>query len=387
MNADPSPILLDEPPQFFRDIVVQFIFTDEQDQLRDTLRRFLDDRSSSAEIRQLMETELGYDKQTWQSLCHELGMGGIHVPETHGGVGLSYVELGIALEEMGKKLLCSPFLSSSVFSCNAIMLCGTYEQQTELLPALSQGIKTATVAFTEHNGRWDTQAVQTTFDKGVINGTKHFVIDGSSAEQIITIAQTKTGLGFFLVDRASDGLTCTISETLDQTRKQSTVDFKNCPAIQLGSGDQTQNYSNFLDLAAVAMANEMVGGAQQMLESAVEYAKFRMQFGRAVGSFQAIKHICSDLLLEVELAKSAAYAAAQAVATNDPELPVISSLAKAAASEAFLHAARDCIQIHGGIGFTWDNDTHLWFKRAKSSEVLLGGPSYHRELMLSRMEA
>ena len=386
MNAVLSPTLPDESPQFSRDILVQFTFTDEQDQLRDTLKRFLNDHSSSSEVRQLMETELGYNKQTWRSLCHDLGMGGIHVPETYGGVGLSYIELGIALEEMGKELLCSPFLSSSVFACNAIMLCGTSEQQTELLPPLTQGIASATVAFTEYDGRWDAQAVQTTFDKGVINGSKHFVIDGSSADQIITIARTKTGLGFFLVDRTSDGLTCSISETLDQTRKQSTVDFKNCPAIQLGSGDQTQNYSNFLDLAAVALSNEMVGGAQQMLESAVEYAKFRMQFGRAVGSFQAIKHICSDLLLEVEMAKSAAYAAAQAVATNDPELPVISSLAKAAASEAFLHAARDCIQIHGGIGFTWDNDSHLWFKRAKSSEVLLGDPSYHRELMLSRME-
>lgn len=366
---------------------MQFTFNEEQDQLRETLRRFLDDCSSTSDVRRLMETELGYDARGWEGLCGKLGMGGIHVPELHGGVGLTYIELSIALEEMGKKLYCSPFLSSSVFSCNAIMLAGTPEQHAELLPTLTLGIKSATVAFTEADGRWDIQAIETTFNDGVINGTKHYVINGGSADQIITIARTKAGLGFFLVDQTSEGLSSSSVETMDQTRKQSTLKFENCSALQLGTGDQTQEYRDFLDLAAVALANEMVGGAQQMLESAVDYAKFRMQFGRAVGSFQAIKHTCSDTLLEVELAKSAAYVAAEAAATEDPELPVLASLAKAAASEAFLHASRNCIQIHGGIGFTWDNDTHLWFKRAKSSEVLLGDSSYHRELMLARMES
>ncbi len=196
------------------------------------------------------------------------------------------------------------------------------------------------------------------------------------------------GLSFFIVDPNARGVTRTPLATMDATRKQARVDFARAPAQLLGeAGAGAAALSRTFDHAAIALANEMVGGAQALLDSAVAYASMRVQFGRAIGSFQAIKHKCADMLLDVELAKSAAYYAAQAEADGDPQTPSLASLAKAAAADAYMRAAANTIQIHGGIGFTWDNDTHLWFKRAKSSEVLLGDPNYHRELMLQRMEA
>ena len=195
------------------------------------------------------------------------------------------------------------------------------------------------------------------------------------------------GLGFFLVEPDAAGVTRTPLATMDATRKQANIEFRRAPAELLGeAGNGASALSKTLDHAAIALANEMVGGAQALLDSAVVYANLRVQFGRAIGSFQAIKHKCADMLLDVELAKSAAYYAAQAEADGDPQTPSLASLAKAAAADTYMRVAASTIQIHGGIGFTWDHDTHLWFKRAKSSEVLLGDPNYHRELMLQRME-
>ena len=366
---------------------MQFTFTDEQEQLRSTVQRFLADKSPTTEVRRLMDTESGYDPNVWAQLTSELGLAGVHVPEAYGGVGLSFAELGIVLEEMGRSLLCAPFFSSSVLATTAILELGSEEQKSQLLPRLVSGERLGTVAFTEANGRWDANGISLSSDSDRLTGEKHFVIDGLTADLIVVAARSETGLRFYTVDGNASGLTRRSLETTDPTRKQASIVLDNVDAEPLGDhADGDAAYARLLDLSAVALANEMVGGAQKMLDSAVEYASMRMQFGRAVGSFQAIKHKCSDMLLEVELAKSAAYYAAQAAADDDPELPALASLAKAAASEAFMNAARDCIQIHGGIGFTWDNDTHLWFKRAKSSEVYLGDPAYHRELLVQRWE-
>jgi alkylation response protein AidB-like acyl-CoA dehydrogenase len=233
------------------------------------------------------------------------------------------------------------------------------------------------------------QAVATRRGAGwTIDGTKRFVIDGQTAECFVVAARTGATVSFFRVDPRSAGVTRRPLATMDATRKQAHVEMQGTPAELLGEiGAGGHALPRVLDHAAVALANEMVGGAQALLESAVAYAKRRVQFGRAIGSFQAIKHKCADMLLEVELAKSAAYCAAQARAEGDPEAAVLASMAKAAAADAYVRAAANTIQIHGGIGFTWENDTHLWFKRAKSSEVLLGDPNWHRERMLAQMEA
>jgi len=220
-----------------------------------------------------------------------------------------------------------------------------------------------------------------------LNGTKRFVLDGHSADFILVAARAEntSGLTLFTVEADSAGLSRTLLNSMDSTRKIADLEFEDTAARPIGAiGGADAVIADSLDLAAVALANEMVGGAQALLESAVEYAKMRVQFGRAIGSFQAIKHKCADMLLDVESARSAAYCAAEMMAEDDPEAPAIACLAKAASSETYVRTAAETIQIHGGIGFTWEHDTQLWFKRAKSSEVLLGDPSLHRERLMQR---
>ena len=366
---------------------MQFAFTDEQEQLRSTVRRFLADQSPPTEVRRLMETEPGYDTEVWRQIASDLGLTAVHIPEAYGGQGFSFAELAIIVEEMGRSLLCAPFFSSTVLAATAIMETASTAQKEELLPAIATGERLATLAVAELGGRWDADGIGATVRNGKLSGTKSFVIDGQIADLLVVVAREPTDkLSFHAVSADSPGIVRRRLATLDPTRKLARIDFDHAPVTRLGADiDGTGALARILDLAAVALANEMVGGAQRLLESAVEYAKLRTQFGRAVGSFQAIKHKCADMLLEVELAKSAAYYAADAAAENDPELPVLACIAKSAAADAYMRAARDCTQIHGGIGFTWDNDTHLWFKRAKSSEVLFGTPSMHRECMMSRI--
>ncbi|HEY1119788.1 MAG TPA: acyl-CoA dehydrogenase, partial [Acidimicrobiales bacterium] len=223
-------------------------------------------------------------------------------------------------------------------------------------------------------------------DGYAITGEKMFVLDGHTADLIIVAAKTGAGTSLFTVKSDASGLTREALSTMDQTRKQAKLTFADTPATLLGTDGQGWSVlSTVLDLTAVALAAEQVGGAQFVLEMAVQYAKDRVQFGRPIGSFQAIKHKCADMLLEVESAKSAAYYAAWCAAEMNDELPSVASLAKAYCSEAYFHAAAENIQIHGGIGFTWEHPAHLYFKRAKSSELLFGDPTYHRELLAQRI--
>jgi alkylation response protein AidB-like acyl-CoA dehydrogenase len=374
---------------------VNFAFSEEQDQLRDAVRRFLEAKSPSSEVRRLMETTEGYDPAVWNQMANELGLQSIHIPEEYGGQGFTFVELAIVLEEMGRVLLCAPYFSSVVLAADAIMNAGTKEQQADLLPGIASGETIATLAFTEPNGKWDASGIEMVAtgsgDSYTLNGTKMFVIDGHTANLVVVAARTEgtsgeDGISFFAVDGDADGLTRTALSTMDQTRKQARLDFENVSARPIGDpGSAWPALSKTLDQAAVGLANEMVGGAQKVLEMSVEYAKVRVQFGRPIGSFQAIKHKCADMLLEVESGKSAAYYAAWAAAEDNEELPVAASLAKAYCSDAYFHAAAENIQIHGGIGFTWEHDAHLYFKRAKSSEILLGDATYHRELLAQRI--
>jgi alkylation response protein AidB-like acyl-CoA dehydrogenase len=373
---------------------VQFAFTDEQEQFRSAIRRFLKDKSPTTEVRRLMGTADGYDRQVWSQLSDELALPGIHIPEEYGGAGFGMVELSIVMEELGRALLCAPYFSTAVLAANAILNAGTEAQKASLLPDIATGKRLATLAFTELNGSWDPVGIEAVASPDAdgyrLEGVKSYVVDGHIADLLVVAARLpKTagceGLGLFTLDASGAGVEKRLLEAMDLTRKIARIDFRGAHANLLGTlDDGAKPILRTLDQAAIALANEMVGGAQALFDAAVDYAKLRVQFGRTIGSFQAIKHKCADLLLDLELAKSAAYYAAQAAAMDDPEWPALASLAKAAASETYLHTAAECIQIHGGIGFTWDNDTHLWFKRAKSSEVFLGSPGYHRELLMQR---
>ena len=374
---------------------MSFSFTDEQTEFRSILRRFLAEKSPSTEVRRLMETEAGYDEEVWRRLSQDLGLTAIHIPEDYGGQGFGFVELAIALEEMGRALLCAPYFSSIVLAATAIMNAGDEAQKRDLLPAIAAGDCRAALAFTEDNGRWDPAGVALTatpVDGGYqLDGVKSFVLDGHSADLLVVLARQpgstgSDGLSFFTVPGEADGFSKRLLQSTDATRKLARLEFKGVSADLLGDdGGAGAPLSRTLDQAAACLANEMVGGAEMLREQALDYAMMRVQFGRAIASFQTLKHKAADMLIDVELAKSAAYYAA-AAADGDDYLPSMASLAKAGAGEAYMQTAIHAIQIHGGIGFTWDNDTHLWFKRAKSSQVFLGDASYHRELMLQRWQ-
>ena len=339
-----------------------------------------------------METEAGWDAGQWRQMNQQLGLCGVHVPEEFGGQGFSFVELGIVLEEMGRALVCAPYFASAVLAATAIMNTATEAQKTQLLPPIVSGETIATFAFTEPNGRWDVGGVETvatpTAGRFTLDGVKSFVLDGHTADLVLVLARApdsagEEGLSLFSVRGDAPGLTRTPLQALDPTRKLARLAFAGVPAELIGdAGAAAAPITRTLDQAAACLASEMVGGAERLRQTALDFANMRMQFGRPIASFQSMKHKQADMLLEVELAKSAAYLAAQAAAEDADDMPALASLAKAAASEAYLQTAIHTIQIQGGVGFTWDNDTHLWFKRAKSSEAFLGDPTWRRERMM-----
>jgi alkylation response protein AidB-like acyl-CoA dehydrogenase len=367
---------------------VNFAFSPEQEEFRRSLRRFLADKSPAAEVRRLMETGSGYDPHVWKQLAGQLGLQGLAIPGEYGGAGATPVELGIAFEEMGRVLLCAPFFSTVGLAAQALLAAGDEHAKREYLPRIADGSLLATVAVTEEDGRWDLAAVRTSGGPDgavpgafLLDGTKMFVVDGHIAQVLLVVARTGGGLGLFAVDALDAGVVRTPLQTLDMTRKLARVELRRVRArLVSGPGDATAALSRALDLALVALTAEQVGGAQRCLDMAVDYAKIRMQFGRPIGSFQAIKHKCAEMLLEVESAKSAAYhAAGSAIEASSGELGVAAAIAKAYCSEAYFRVAAETIQVHGGIGFTWEHDAHLYFRRAKSSQLFLGDEHYHRE--------
>ncbi len=373
---------------------MRFSFTDEQTEFRSVLRRFLEDKSPSIEVRRLMETDGGCDPEVWRQLSQDLGLTAIHIPESYGGQGFGIGELAIAVEEMGRALLCAPYFASTVMAATAILKAGSEDQKQILLPDIASGETIATLAIAEESGTWSGSGVAMTATaaggKYRLDGTKSFVLDGHTAGLIVVLARTPgssgaEGLSFFTVAGDAAGLERTKLDSMDPTRKLARLSFAGVEADLLGDeGAAAVPLRQTLDIAAICLANEMVGGAERLRESAVEYANMRVQFGRAIGSFQSLKHKAADMLLDVELAKSAAYYAAAAADEDDEEVSALASLAKAAAADAYMQTAIHTVQIHGGIGFTWDNDTHLWFKRAKSSEVFLGDAAYHRERLMQQ---
>jgi alkylation response protein AidB-like acyl-CoA dehydrogenase len=332
---------------------MHFAFTDEQEELRRGARRFLE---AHARTRAAADSERGWDPDTWKKIGAELGWPALIVPEAHGGVGLGQVELVAVLEEMGRVLLASPFFATVALGVNALVVAGSDAQQARWLPALAEGTQTATLAceggvVAERDGR--------------LHGTMSHVVDGHSADLLIVAA----GDTLFAVAADAAGLTRRALPTLDRTRRLAELRFDGVVAERL----PVAGLAAVLDRAQVAFAAEQLGGAQACLDMAVDYAKTRVQFNRKIGSFQAIKHKCADLFVAVESARSAVYWAAA-----EPG-PLAAATARATASEAFFEAATENLQIHGGIGFTWEHDAHLYLRRARASQALLGDVATQRE--------
>ena len=369
---------------------MNFAFTEEQDELRKSVRKFLDDKSPMASVRRLMEGEVGFDEDVWKQATEQLGLAGLAIPENYGGLGYGAVELGIVLEEMGRSLFCGPYFSSVVMAANAIIASGDQESMSQHLPSIATGEARYTICGYEEAHGFDLTPTSgeavADGDHYLLSASKVYVIDGASATDFLVFAKVDGELSLFYVSGSADAVTRTPMETLDQTRKLAKVEFVSAPAHLIGAvGDGSEIYAKMLNVAAAALSVEMVGGAQACLDMAVEYSKSRIQFGRPIGSFQAIKHKCADILVEVESAKSAAYYAMWAVA-NDPNEAMISApLAKAFCGDAYFFAAAENIQIHGGIGFTWEHDAHLYFKRAKSSQLLFGSSSDFRSILAERI--
>jgi alkylation response protein AidB-like acyl-CoA dehydrogenase len=365
---------------------MNFLFTDEQIELRATVRGFLADKSAEETVRRLMATPAGYDPAVWRQMSDQLGLQGMAVPEEYEGAGFGYVELGIVCEEMGRALLCAPYLSSVALATEALLRCTDEAARKDLLPGLATGRTIGTLALLEQPGRWDEAGVQMRASRSatgwMLDGTKRHVPDGHIADLIMAGARTPAGVGLFAVDGAAPGLTRTPVPTLDPTRKQAHLGFAEAPARLIG--DEAGGWRvlrRVLDTAAILLAAEQVGGAFRAVEMAAGYAQVRVQFGRPIGSFQAIKHMCADMLTEAEAARSAAYYGLWALAARNEDVPLAASLAKIYCSQAYSRIAGDTIQVHGGIGFTWEHPAHLYFKRAKASEAMFGTPGYHRDLL------
>jgi alkylation response protein AidB-like acyl-CoA dehydrogenase len=376
---------------------MKFSFSAEQDEFRANLRRFLADRSPTKEVRRLMETETGWDRDAWRAMNAELGLTAVRIPEAYGGHGFGFGELCIVLEEMGRAVACCPYFATAVLAAGAVLNAGTEADKQALLPGIASGETVATLAWVEDGGDWSPAATAATAAKSgggwKLTGRKSYVVDGASADLILVLAHAPgsagdAGLSLFAVDGAAAGLAKRPLAAMDPTRKLARLDFDGVDAKLVGAeGGAAAPMARTLTEAAVCLANEMVGGAARLREDALAYAMMRMQFGKPIASFQSMKHKQADMLLDVEMAKSAAYYAAAALDDGDADAPAVAHLAKACASDAYLQTAIHAIQIHGGIGFTWDNDTHLWFKRAKASEVLLGDAQHHREAMIRNWAA
>ena len=370
---------------------MNFAFTEEQEQLREFVNQFMESYSPESKVRELMETDLGYDSETWSMMAEQLGLQSLIIPEEYGGQGFGYVELIVVLEEMGRALLCSPFFSTVVLAANTLIHSGDDDAKAELLPGIASGETIATLAFTEESGKWGSDGITmlatASSDAWELNGTKMYVLDGNAASLVIVAACTDKGISLFKVDGDADGLSRTQLATMDMTRKQSRLDFENVKATLIGEeGEGWSTLEKVLDLAAVALAAEQVGGAQQCLDTAVQYAKDRVQFGRPIGSFQAIKHKLADMYISLTIAKSNCYYAAWALSTNSSDLPAASATARVSATKAYQFCSKENIQTHGGNGFTWEYDCHMFYRRSKLLSLNIGSLSNWKEKLVVGLE-
>jgi alkylation response protein AidB-like acyl-CoA dehydrogenase len=350
---------------------MEFGLNESQEILRDSVRSFFAGECPINEVRRLMATDSAYDASLWRKLADQ-GYTGIIVPEEYGGMGLGKLELILLMEEAGRALLPGPFFSTVVLGGSVIDAVASTEQKENYLAPICRGEARLTVAILEGDASWELDDIKMTAINGTLSGEKLFVPDAAVADWILVLAQN----GVFLVDKKSPGVSISPMFSMDLTRKLYAVQFNNAPAEKLGDLSASKNA---MDIATAALVAELVGGMQRTLDMTVEYAKTRKQFGKTIGSFQAVQHQCADMYLETESSRSAAYYAAWALEESMPDARAAVSIAKIYASDAGRTVGNRGIQIHGGMGFTWENDLHLYYRRAKASETTFGDATFHRE--------
>ncbi len=350
---------------------MQFGLSESQEILKDSARKFFAGECPMEEVRRLMETDTGYDAGLWTKMA-EQGYTGIIFPEEYGGVGLGKVELILLMEEAGRALLPGPFFSTVVQAGSVIDAVSSVEHKKKYLAPICAGDARSTVAVLESSATWDPSDVKLAAANGKLSGDKLFVTDAAVANFMVVVARN----GVFVVEAKATGMRITPMSGMDLTRKLYAVHFDNTPAEKIG---ETGALSKAFDIATAALVAEMVGGMQRTLDLAVEYAKMRKQFGKPIGMFQAVQHHCADMYLETESSRSSAYYAAWALEENAPDAATAVSIAKMYASDAARTVGNRGIQVHAGMGFTWENDVHLYYRRAKASETAFGDATFHRE--------
>jgi alkylation response protein AidB-like acyl-CoA dehydrogenase len=365
---------------------ISFAPTEDQELIRTTARQYLEERVDLARVREIMMSDQGFDQGLWKEMG-DMGWPGLAISEDFGGSGLSSVEMSVLLEEMGRLVTPGPFFGSAVLATTAIQQLATSDQQADLLPRMATGETLASLAMFESARNWDPAAPVTMASREgeswVLRGSKRSVIGGAESDLLLVTAATNDGVAVFVVDSGTSGLTVEPEPVLDPTRPQARITLESVQvdaAARLGAGDSSDGLRRVLSLGTAYLAAEQVGGAERCLEMSVDYAKTRYQFGRPIGSYQSIKHRCANMLMKVENAKSAARYAARVVDHPD-EMAIAAPLAGAVASEAYVWVAGENIQVHGGIGFTWEHDAHIYLKRAKTTSLLLGDSRHQRDLL------
>ncbi len=366
---------------------MNFDFSDDQKSLKDEARRFLSEKAGAKVTRRVLNDEkISYDEGLWRAVA-EMGWVGAAIPEQYGGTGLGRLELCVLAEELGRAVAPIPFSSTVYFFAEALLLAGSEAQKSALLPKVSAGEVIGCFALSEGPGAPAAAGIQCKFDGATLNGVKIPVTDGDCATHAIVVAREGSGVSLALVDLNQPGVTRTTLKTLDPTRGHAKLEFKNAKAERIGAAGQGWELSEaVLDHAAVLIAFEQVGGSQACLEMAIDYAKNRYAFSRQIGSFQAVKHKLADMYVAIEVARSNAYFGAWALSTDAAELPFAAAAARAAACDAYYLCAKENIQTHGGMGFTWEVDCHLFYRRAKLLALQAGGPAAWKEKLVKRLE-
>ena len=369
---------------------MNFDFSDEQKQLRDEARKFLAEKCLPKAVRAVLDGKAPYDRELWKGLA---GMGflGVAIPEAYGGAGAGHLELCVIAEEMGRALAPVPFSSTVYLAAEAILIAGDEAQKQKWLPLIAGGSAIGTLALFEGKGNPSPGGIKLSASGNLLSGVKRPVPDGAIADFVIVAARTgSTGrdsdISLFLVDIKAGGVEAKALTNVDPSRGQAELTFRNCKAEPLGPANEGWSIvSQVLDRAAVLTAFEQVGGADRTLEMGRDYALDRIAFGRPIGSFQAVKHMLADMYVSATLARSNCYYGAWALSTNAPELPEAAAAARISATQAFQHCAKNNIQVHGGMGFTWEFDCHLYYRRANATSLALGSLSYWQDALIDRM--
>ncbi|WP_375412880.1 acyl-CoA dehydrogenase family protein [uncultured Bradyrhizobium sp.] len=369
---------------------MNFDFSDDQKQLRDEARKYLAEKSSSKAVRAVLDGNAAYDRELWKGLA-EMGFLGVAIPENYGGAGAGHLELCVIAEEIGRALAPVPFSSTVYLAAEALMLAGSEAQKQKWLPKIAAGDAIGTLALFEGRGNPSPQAIKLTASGGLLNGVKKPVPDGAIADFAIVAARTgssgrETDISLFIVDMKAGGVEAKALTNVDPSRGQAEISFKDCKAETLGPANEGWSIvARVLDRAAVLTAFEQVGGADRALEMGRDYALDRIAFGRPIGSFQAVKHMLADMYVSATLARSNCYYGAWALSTNASELPEAAASARISATQAFQHCAKNNIQVHGGMGFTWEFDCHMYYRRANALALGLGSLSYWEDALIDRM--